>query len=94
MSWDYFLLRFIGVFNGVGAIVMLNMLGIWSVVPMMFICRAYSLDLGGAFLWCMHNTWMSQLSMRGSIRNFGGIVGSSYVMVFVLKCVMMCESEK
>ena len=93
MSWDHFLLRITRVFNGVGGTIVLNMLGIWSVVPMMFICRAYYLGLG-AVLWCMHNTWMSGLSIMGSIRNYGGIVGSSYVMVSTLKCMMMCESEK
>ena len=45
-------------------------------------------------LWCMHSTWMSRLFIRGSICNSGGIVGSSYVMVFALKGVMMCECEK
>ena len=37
---------------------------------------------------------MSQLSILGSIRSSGGIVGSSYVMVSALKCVMTCESKK
>jgi hypothetical protein len=37
---------------------------------------------------------MSRLSVRGSICNSGGIVGSSYVMVSALKWVMTCESGK
>ena len=61
---------------------------------MMSMWRAYSLDPRGEVLWCMHNTWMSQLSILGSIRSSGGIVGSSYVMVSALKCVMTCESKK
>ena len=48
----------------------------------------------GEILWYMYNTWMSQLSFRGSICDSGGIVGSSYVMVSALKCVMTCKSEK
>ena len=49
---------------------------------------------GGVVLWWMHNIWMSRLSMRGSIRSSGDIVGSLYVMVSALKCVMMCETAK
>jgi hypothetical protein len=37
---------------------------------------------------------MSRLSIRGSIRSSDGIVGSSYVIIYALKCVMMCESRK
>ena len=33
MSWDHFLLRFTGVFNGVGGTVVLNIVGIFRVVP-------------------------------------------------------------
>ena len=49
MSWDHFLLRFTGMFNGVGGTMVLNMLEIWSVVPIMFICCAYSFGLGVCF---------------------------------------------
>ena len=52
------------------------------------------LDPMGVVLWCIHSIRMSRLSIRGSIRSSGGIVGSSYVMVSALKCVMTCESGK
>ena len=54
----------------------------------------YSFDPMGVILWCMHNIRMAQLSILGSIRNYGGIVGSSYMMVSSLKCVITCESRK
>ena len=50
VSWDHFLLRFTRVFGGVGGTIVLNMAGIWSVVPMMFIYCAYSLGMGGVVL--------------------------------------------
>ena len=56
--------------------------------------RAYHLGPTGVVLWCVHNTRISRLSIRGLIRTSGGIVGSSYIMVSALKCVMMCESGK
>ena len=37
---------------------------------------------------------MAWFSILGSIRNSGGIVGSSYVMVSALKCAITCESGK
>lgn len=45
-------------------------------------------------LWCTDKVCIAQFSIMVSILNSGGIVGSSYVMVSALKCVMTCESEK
>ena len=90
-SWDQFLLRFTGVFIGVGGAVVLNVMGICKVLHIIPMCHAYPLGPMGVVLWCIHNIRMSRFSIRGSIHNSGGIVGSSYIMVFVLKCVMMCE---
>ena len=52
----------------------------------------YSLDPMGVVLWCMHSIGIERLFVLGSILNSGGIVGSLYIMVSVLKCAMMCES--
>ena len=51
----------------------------------------YPLDSMGVVLWCIHNTRMPRLSTLGSIRSSSGIVGSLYIMVTALKCVMTCE---
>lgn len=37
---------------------------------------------------------MTQLSVVGSIHNFGGIASFLYVIVLTLKCVMTCEFGK
>ena len=84
------MLRFIEVFIGVDGAVVLNTLGICKVLPIVSMRLAYSLGPRDVVLWCIHSTRMSRLSIRGSIRNSGGIVGSSYIMVSALKCVMTC----
>ena len=61
---------------------------------MMSIWWVYSLDPMGVVLWCMHNIQIARLSVLGSFLNYGGIIGSSYIMVSTLKCVMTCESGK
>ena len=94
MSWDHFLLRFTEVFGGVGGTVVLNMVDISRAWQMVSMRPAYPLDPMGEVLWCMHSTRMSRLSIRGLICNSGGIVGSSYVIVSALKCVITCESKK
>ena len=94
MCCDHFLLRFTEMFIGVGGTVVSNTVGIFRVLPMMSMRRAYSLGPRGEVLWCMHSTRMSRLSIRGSICSSGGIVGSSYVMVSALKCMLTCESKK
>ena len=38
--------------------------------------------------------YMARPSVLGLIRSSGGIVGSSYMMVSALKCVITCESRK
>jgi hypothetical protein len=72
----------------------LNIVGISKVLQMVSMRHAYPLGPKGEVLWCMHNTRTSRLSIRGSICNYGGIVGSSYVMLSTLKCVITCESKK
>ena len=37
---------------------------------------------------------MALLYVLGSVCSSGGVVGSSYMMVSTLKCVMICESRK
>ena len=81
-------------FIGVGDAVVLNIVGICRVLPMMSMRRAYPYSPRGVVLWCIHNTRMSWFSVRDSIRKSRGIVGSSYVMVPALKCVMTCEYGK
>ena len=94
MSRDQFLLRFTEVFIGVGDAVVLNTMGICRNLPIMFMRHAYPLGPRDVVLWCIHSIRMSQLYVRGSIRNSGGIVCSSYIMVSALKCVMTCDSGK
>jgi hypothetical protein len=36
---------------------------------------------------------MASVSMRGSLFNSGGMVGSVYVMVFGAKCILTCVSS-
>ena len=54
----------------------------------------YSLDPMGVILWCMHNVRMARFFILGLICNYGGIVGSSCMMVSTLKRVMTCETGK
>jgi hypothetical protein len=42
----------------------------------------------------MYSIWMARLYVLGSILSFGGIVGSSYMMMSALKCVITCEHGK
>jgi hypothetical protein len=44
-------------------------------------------------LWCIHSIMMASVSMRGSLFSFGGMVGSVYVMVFGVKCILTCVSS-
>ena len=88
------MLRFTKVFIGVGDVVVLNIIGICRVLPIMPMRHAYPPGPRDVVLWCMHSTRMSRLSIRGSIRSSGGIVGSSYKMVSALKYVMTCDSRK
>ena len=81
-------------FIGVDGAVVLNIVGICKDLPIMFMRHAYHVGPRDVILWCIHNILMSRLYVRGSICSSGGIVGSSYVMVSTLKCVMTCESGK
>ena len=81
-------------FIGVGGAIVSNIVGICRVLPIMSMFRGYPLGPSAVVLWCIHSTRMSRLSVRGSIRSSSGIVGSSYIMVSALKCVMTCEYGK
>ena len=94
VSLDHFVPRFVGVFIGEDGAILVNNARICRVLSIMSIWWVYPLDLLGVVLWCMHSTRIAQLSVLGSIRSSRGIVGSSYVMVSTLKCVMTCEFGK
>ena len=79
---------------GVGGAGWANIVGICRVLAILYIHWVYSFDPVGMPLWCMHRVCMARFSILGSICNSDGIVGSSYVMVSALKCVITCESEK
>ena len=81
-------------FIGVGGAVVLKILGICKDLPIVYMRCTYPVGSMGVVLWCIHSILASRLSTRGSICSSGGIVGSSYVMVYALKCVMTCESGK
>ena len=42
----------------------------------------------------MQSIQISWLFVLGSMSSYDGIVDSSYIMVYALKCVMTCESRK
>jgi hypothetical protein len=94
MSLDHVVIRSIGVFIGVGGVILVNIAGICRMLAMTSIWWVYPLDPTGVVLWCMHYMWMERLFVLGSVRNYGGIVGSLYTMVSTLKCVMTCEYGK
>ena len=77
---------------GEGGVAWWNIVEIYKVLAILFICWVCFFDPIGVFLWCMHSIWIAQLSILGSIHNYGGIVGSSQVMMSALKCVIICES--
>lgn len=81
-------------FIGVGGAVVLNIVGICKDLPIMFMQYAYHVGPKDVVLWCIHNILMLQLFVRGAICRYGGIMGSSYVIVSALKCVMTYESRK
>ena len=81
-------------FIGVGGAVVLNIVGICKDLPILCMRPMYLVGPMDVVLWCIHYILMSRLSVRGSIRSSDGIVGSSYVMVSALKCVMTYESGK
>jgi hypothetical protein len=45
------------------------------------------------FLWYMQSILIANVSLRGSLLNLGGIVGSLYIMVFGGKCMLTCVSS-
>lgn len=94
MSLDRFVLWFIVVSFGIGGAVWVDIVGICRMSTMTSIRWVYSLDPMDKVLWCMHNIWMAWYSILGSICNSDGIVGFSYMMVSVLKCVMTYKSRK
>ena len=94
MNLDHFVLLFTRVFIGVSGVILVNIAGICRMLVMTFSWWVYSVDPMDVILWCMHNIWIAWLYVLGSIRNYGGIVGSSYMRVLALKCVMTCESRK
>ena len=79
---------------GVGGAVVLNIVGICKDLPIFYIRCTYFVGPVDVVLWCIYNILTSRLSVRGSICSSGGIVGSSYIMVSALKCVMTCEFGK
>ena len=66
----HFVLWFTWVTIGVGGVAWLNITGICKVLAMSFVCKVYSYDPMGVFLWCTHSIWMVQLYALGSIYNF------------------------
>ena len=79
MSLDHFILRFTGVFCGVGGACWVNIADICRVLAILYICWVYPSDLGACL--CGGRLECRMAFYLGSICRSGGIVGSSYVMV-------------
>ena len=80
--------------KGVGGAVVVNGVGICKEAPMSCMCLTYLVGPMDVVWWWMHKMLRARLSVRGSILNSGGMVGSSYVTVSAMKWVITCESGK
>jgi hypothetical protein len=61
------------------------------------VCWQYSTFVGymSLILWtCFYDVCIAQFSVLGSNPSYGGIVGSSYMMVSAFRWVIICESGK
>ena len=71
-----------------------NIADIFRANAILCICWVYHFDPVGVHSWWTHSVCMAWPYVLGSVGSYGGIVGSSYVMVSTLKCAITCEYGK
>ena len=69
-------------------------MGICRVLAILYNFLVYHANQVGVLLWWTHIICMARLVVLSSICSYGGIVGSTYVMVSALKYAITCEFGK